>query len=176
MPMHRDRFHGPELSHIRIHVRTFLAHTFPPPVFSLTSLPTPIFPVWSHHWKHCNLWSEARHGSIDPRGGTGLWNSHLLPGSTRYRWLGELSSKPVRRSGVQLEAQELLYRENATKTLAGHTNGHTAAETKEIAWGKLVGGKGRRRKEYQRDWEFQWGFANLTPKETNLKLNEGFRR
>lgn len=104
MPRHRDHVHRPELSYIRGHIHMFLAHTFPPAVFSIISLPPPIFPVWSHCWQHGNLWSEARHGSTDPRGSLGLQNSHLLPGSRRYRWLAELSGKPMGRSDEQLEA------------------------------------------------------------------------
>lgn len=57
-----------------------------------------------------------------PRRQHGTVKQSPLPRFRRCQWPAELSGKPVGRSDPQLEAQELVHCENATKTLAGHTS------------------------------------------------------
>lgn len=91
------------------------------PCFPISLLP-PIFPVQNHCWQYCNLWREAKHGSTGlPLGQHRIVKQSPLLALGIHRWLAELSSKPIGGS----DAQELSYCQNATETLAGHTNGRT---------------------------------------------------
>lgn len=125
-----------EHSDIWVHGHTFLAHTFPPPRFS--TVPPPIFPVWSHCWQHCNLWREARHGRAHLWGSTGLWNSHLYPDT------GDLQSCQASPPADLTYAQRhrslaFLYCGNATKNSGqSHKWMHSGLD-KRNQLGKTVG-------------------------------------
>lgn len=93
---------------IWVHVDTFLAHTFLlfcfpqslPPVFSIISLPPPVFPIWSYHWQYCNLWKEAR------------YDTHLVelsprPAVQEVRVTGGTTNKPTSWADAWPEAQKL---------------------------------------------------------------------
>lgn len=135
---------------IWVHVDTFLAHTFLlfcfpqslPPVFSIISLPPPVFPIWSYHWQYCNLWKEAR------------YDTHLVelsprPAVQEVRVTGG-TSKQAHQLGWRMTRgpEAFLYCRNVTKTLARHIHGCTMVQTKETDREKLWGGG---RAEYYRN-------------------------
>lgn len=179
MPMYGDHFYdlGSRIF-TWVPAHTFLAHTFPsplfstipPPMFSIISLPPPIFPAWSHRWQHCNLWTEARHGSTDLWGSTGLWNRHLFLGLGRCKTCQAVKASPLTGVRMTRSTEAFLHHGHATETLARHTKGWRRFKQKKLTGENCWAGRGRNTIGTQ----FPLAFANFTLKEIWLKLNEGF--
>lgn len=130
---------------IWVHVDTFLARAFLlfcfpqalPPVFSIISLPPPVFPIWSYHCLMQSL-EEAR------------YDTHLVelsprPAVQEVRVTGGTTNKPTSWADAWPEAQKLFCTaEMSPKLYWTHTWMHNGSDKRNRP-GKTVG---RGRAEY----------------------------